>query len=285
VDIIAQAGGSAMRCRVVVREARSQASYAFITTRMPPDKQALIPDGKDAMYLYVKVINKADNQDPEVPKMNSRIRLVHAGGEQGWMDPGEQQFIDGWQTIGFIARDPQPHLAGGGVPPMPPRQVSLEACVTQPDGQTLRQVFDFPLQQPAILDVDNDNLTFPSPPADTSCAGRPVNAPLDCIAFIEAPAPGDRWTYTAAWEKGYPTLTALEVIPRGTDQAVICLKSPTLPLKPGQGSEYTRLIIRAESPKCKAFNERLVHVTLRGEGIFLVMGMTKGIFQVWGDPE
>lgn len=285
VEIHAQASGSAMRSRVEVSVARSQASYAFITTRMPPDKKELNPDGQDAMYLYVQVVNKADDHDPEVPRLNGRIRLANAGGDQGWMDPGQQTFIDGWQAIGFTARDPQPHLAGGGVPPKPPHQVSLEASVNLPDGQVLRQVFDFPLRQPAILDVDNDQLTFPAPPEHPSGAARPGTAQLDCIAFIEAPAPGERWTYTAAWEKGYPALTALEVIPRGADQAVIRLKSPTLALKPGQGSEYSRLIIRAESPKRKAFNERLVHVTLRGEGIFLVKGMTKGIFQVWGDPE
>lgn len=287
VDIMAQAGGSAIRGRIEVVFTKQLSAYEFISTQMPPDKMEIIPDGQDALFLYTQVRNTADPDDPEVPKLTSRIKLTNAGGDQGWMDLGEQKFIDGWQAIGFMARNPQPHLAGPGQVVKPPKQVSIEARVSLPDGNILSKIFDFPVRQPSLLDVDNDSVYFPAIPLESNPSSTKKSMPrqLDITAFIEDPVPHEKWTFTAAYEKDRPVLTALEIIHKSDGQAIIRLKNPSLPLKPGQGSEYSRLIIRAESAKRKAFNERQVHVTLRGEGIFLVKGQTNNVFQIWGDPE
>ncbi len=287
VDIMAEAGGSAIRGRIEVAVTKQVSAYEFISTQMPPDKMEIIPDGHDALFLYTQVRNTADAHDPEVPKLTNRIKLTNAGGDNKWMDLGEQKFIDGWQAIGFMASNPQPHLAGAGQVVKPPKQVSIEAKVSLPDGKILSKIFDFPIQQPAVLDVDQDTLYFPAIPLDTekSSAKQAMPRQLDITAFIEDPAPHEKWTFTAAYEKDRPILTALEIIPKADGQAIIRLKTPSLPLKPGQGSEYSRLIIRAESANRKAFNERQVHVTLRGEGIFMIKGQTNNVLQIWGDPE
>lgn len=285
VDIIAHGGGSTMRSRVSVQVKKTTATYEFVTTQLPPDKKELNPDGNDVLYFYAQVRNTANPDDPEVPKLTAKIILSSTGIDGGWLNLGEQKFIDGWQAIGFTASNPQPHLAHPSQVVHPPKTISLEARVTLPNGDLLRQVYDFPLQQPAVLDVDNDQIYFPALPPNIDINKIANNKTIDIIAFIEEPVAGETWTFTAEYEKGYPKLTAIEIIPQGDARAIVRLKPPVLTLKPGQSEEFAHLIIHAQSNKRKAFNDRQVNVTLRGEGIFIIKGLTKGNLQVWGDPD
>lgn len=296
IDVLAEAGGSAMRSRLEVKIKKSSETYDFITTQMPPDKKELVADAQDTLYFYVQVQNTANPKDEEVPKLTAKIKLAGTGVDGGWLDLGEQKFIDGWQAIGFRASNPQPHLDIGQVI-RPPKQVSIEASVALPNGNVLRKIYDFPLQQPAVLDVDNDKVYFPavfvkpSSNAVDISADTPPPLPratksIDITAFIEEPVAGEQWTFTAEYEKGYRKLTDIEIIPKNDSQATIRFKSSSNTTLPeGKSSDYARLIIRAKSNKRAAFNERQVHVTLRGEGIFIESGLTKGILQIPGDPD
>jgi hypothetical protein len=235
IDVSAKAGSQAMRGQIKIKVKKNTDTYEFITAQVPPDKQELIANGHDVCYYYVQVRNSQNDKDTEIARLNANIRISNAGGDAGWLNLGEQKMIDGWQAVGFTASNPQAHLVHQSQVVHPPRQVSLLATVELPDGKILQKIFDFPLQQPAVLDVDNDSIYFPALPISIDSRHQKH---IDITAFIDAPVSGEKWTFEASYEAGKPKLTAIGIIPKNDSQATIQLKTPTHSLIEGQASEF-----------------------------------------------
>lgn len=285
IDVHAYAANEHLVARISIGSERVEALYEFVHTLLPADKQSLRADGNDVWYLYAQVRNRHNADDPEQAALTAKIRFSAPQPSDGWLNLGEQRLIDGWQAVGFTASHPQPHLLHPSQIVRPPKSIGVQASVVLPDGNSLQRIFDFPLQQPAVLDVDNDKIYFPATPKDSLISIEQKH--IDIVAFIEDANEGDKWEFSAAYEKGKPRLTDIEILPRNHSQAIVRLKQPTAKIPDGAVELHGFLLISANcQQRGAASNQRQVSVTLRGEGIYATRGLNKnGILQISGESD
>jgi hypothetical protein len=276
IFILANVESKEIRTKATLKFKKKTSAYELVTTIMPPNKQDLVPNGKDTLYFYAQIVNKNNPDDKSLAQANQNIKIDKYGVGNDWLDMSEPIMKDGWKAISVQASHPAPHLIGTGNAPQQPESVSVKVSASIND-QHFEKIVDFKLQKPSVLDVDRDNIYFPA-------VNEKSKITIEIKAFVE-PSGGEKWKFTAEYEKGNPALTKLEVIPQGDALAIIKLSSPTFLIPEGKDHLYNKLIIKSTNPN-RQTNERWVHVRLMKEGIFLVDGANKqGFLEVSGEDE